>query len=172
MFEEQILLGPEKRSIRVDTHRGNPVRNEIAPNPGEAGTRRYGLLRKRYGSQWKNRKSACGVYNCFGMLFASRRTAIYDDDQVELILRDDGYRRVSAGEAVPGDIVLYRIASSGELRHGALVLRSDRLVGSSSAPVHFVLSKWNDSMGEDEHNVRSVAWDDVDSIEFWTDRQL
>ncbi len=84
MFDEEILLGDTEPRILVQTSLGSSIRNAIAPEPGEVGRRKYERIRDRYGTNWTRRKPACGRYNCFGMAFASRRTAIYDESAVTL----------------------------------------------------------------------------------------
>lgn len=169
MFEEEILLGDTERRIALQTRKGRDIPNYVAPDPGEQAQRKYEALRKRYGLLWKNRKGPCGGYNCYGMVFASRRTAISEDERIPDILEDDGFRCVSEQDARPGDIVFYRDRKYGRF-HVALVMRREQGTGSMSAL--FALSKWNDAFGEDEHNVAHHCWpDDPDiKIEFWTER--
>ncbi len=170
MFEEEILCGGSERSIRVDTHRGNAIQNVIEPEPGERERRRYDLVRSKFGKgAWRNRKPACGVYNCYGMVFASRRTAIMEDSQIPDILADDGYRETDADSAKPGDIVLYRNAENGSLLHAAVLIRRDPELRTAL----FALSKWDSACGEDEHHVQHHCWDDQGfyvKVEFWTER--
>ena len=181
MFEAEILAGSAERSIRVDTHRGTPIPNVIAPPADEAAKRWYDGVRKRFGKQWKNRKPATGVYNCYGMIFASRRTSIDDDENdtiIHRILEEDGYRQLSSQvDVAPGDIVLYRLSGSNEIVHMAMVTRRDSLVdtdGQSVAKVGgacYALSKWGPQGGEDEHHIERHCWTEHGiSKEYWTDR--
>jgi hypothetical protein len=171
MFEEEILLGDTERSVALETRQGRPIRNVVAPEPGEQADRKYAAIRQKHGQTWINRKSPCGGYNCYGMVFATRRTAIYEDQQIPDILEDDGYRRIPETDVRPGDIVLYRDARLG-LLHAALVMRRQEWGGT--IPASFALSKWDDVCGEDEHEVRRHIWTapeyNVD-LEFWTERQ-
>lgn len=164
------LFPSNQRSISVDTHLGNPIRNLVALPVDAACVQRYELLRRRH-ARWKKRKEATGVYNCFGLLFASRRTAIYDDEEVTRALTEDGYRQVSLSEVRAGDIALYREADRKTLLHGGLVVRLDGIFDTAASSVPIVLSKWNDTCGEDEHHFRDVPWTDGTwTVEFWTDR--
>ena len=168
MFEEEILLGDTEDSIRLETRQKSPIKNVIAPEPGVLGQRKYALIRKQHGQDWRNRKPACGVYNCYGMVFASRRTAILDDDQIPMVLREDGYRPVVDEMWVrPGDLVFYRLRAPDMLLHVAVILRRDDTLGTL-----FALSKWNSISGEDEHNIRHHCWSKMEPVEldFWTDR--
>ncbi len=171
MFEEEILLGDTERSIALATRKGRSIRNVVAPDPDEQARRKYAFVRKKFGQSWTNRKGPCGGYNCYGMVFATRRTAIYEDGQIADILKDDGYRRIRENEVRPGDIVLYRERTQG-LLHVALVLRREQWDGA--IPISFALSKWNDSFGEDEHNVHHHIWPEPEyhvALEFWTERR-
>lgn len=171
MFEEEILLGDTERSIALETRKGRRIRNVVAPEPGEQAHRTYAAVRKKFGQTWTNRKGPCGGYNCYGMVFATRRTAIYEDDQIPGILEDDGYRKIGENEVRPRGIVLYRDRTRG-LLHVALVLRRQKWEGA--IPVPFALSKWDDSCGEDEHNVHHHIWREPEyhvALEFRTERQ-
>jgi len=168
MFEEELLLGVTEPEIIVQTRRGTSIPNSVRPEPGEQQRRKYDRIRKKYGQRWTRRKAACGVYNCFGMVFAARRTAILETCHVETILKEDGYRPLPSEEAVaPGDLVLYRDRAGKEPHHVALLLRKDEL------GAWFALSKWNDACGEDIHHIQHHCWVDFDvDIEFWTDRSI
>lgn len=168
MFEEEILLGDTEDSIQLETRQKSPIKNVIAPEPGAEGERKYARIGELYGQYWRNRKPACGVYNCYGMVFASRRTAIFDDDQIPMVLEEDGYRRVGDERWVrPGDLVFYRLSAPDMLLHVAVILRRDDTLGTL-----FALSKWNSIAGEDEHNIRHHCWTKWEGVEldFWTDR--
>lgn len=171
-FGTLLLLSPTERSIVVQTHRGRSLKNAIALEPDRVTVDRYHLLRSKHPG-WQNRKPACGVYNCFGHLFASRRTSIREDVDVEAALVDDGYRRLLDSErARPGDIVLYRDLGDGRLLHGGQVIGMATLA-EGSRPLPRILSKWNDSCGEDEHMIADVPYPDQGiryTEEFWTDR--
>ena len=179
MFEEEILLGVVERCIRLDTHLGTPIPNSIGPEPDEKARQFYERIRKKFGSRWINRKPATGVYNCFGMVFASRRTSILDNEVIRLILKEDGYRRLSTQTDLhTGDIVLYRDCERDDIYHVAMVTRWQPLVmPSDSVGAHsrtgacYVLSKWDRFCGEDEHHIEHHCWVDADvQLEYWTDR--
>ncbi len=169
MFELEKLHGNPPRSIRLDTRSGNAIKNEVSPPVGDHEYRNYELLKKRYGQNWQNRKAACGTYNCFGMVFASRRTSIYEISEVEKILSEDRYELVTKELVRPGDIAVYRRRSTGEVDHVACVVHVERFVHQ---PVVFALSKWDDHSGEDRHNILHHCWIDFDPvIEFRRERE-
>jgi hypothetical protein len=51
------------------------------------------------------------LYNCVGMVFASRR-AVIEIDHIYQILREDGYRAIRYNEILAGDVVLYKTIMS------------------------------------------------------------
>jgi hypothetical protein len=105
-------------------------------------------------------------------VWASRRTAIYEENDLLKILANDGYRRIATeGQLQPGDIVFYLRRTEDNSRdtlHVAIVLYLDQ-VGSITVP--WLLSKWSDQYGEDIHKLRDVPTYYGDYlIELWTDR--
>jgi hypothetical protein len=104
------------------------------------------------------------TYNCFGLVFASRRTWIHEE-ALDLILRDDGYRRVD----VPwiGDVVIYRDNDDNVNHVGIVVgLNVDSMGGQ---PEILVLSKWG-ADGEYLHRHDHVPGLFGARVEYWTER--
>jgi hypothetical protein len=77
------------------------------------------------------------MYNCHGLVFASRRTGIFDNTALNTILADDGYVQIQRHEVLPGDVILY-FAPDGVIEHSGIV------VSSPEAPLFIakVVSKW------------------------------
>lgn len=102
--------------------------------------------------------SACerareSTYNCLGMVFASRRTAI-EPEHFELIASDDGYSPiVDDALAKVGDIVAYN-TTDGVLLHTALIVDVARNVREAKIMIR-VLSQFGYD-GEYEHDVDDV----------------
>jgi hypothetical protein len=80
---------------------------------------------------------ACPVYNCHGLTFASRRTAV--TQELQPILDDDGYSEIREGEAREGDLAVYY--EDGEVTHTGFVIGREKLIGSVTSVR--VWSKWN-----------------------------
>jgi hypothetical protein len=175
MFEE-ILLGRDKaRSIELQTHLGKRIENSVAvhPVPPHA-VLKFDRLVARH-PEWVIRKPATGIYNCFGHVWAARRTAVYDkfDEAVLMVRDDDGYRKVdwSRETPVPGDVVSYWEALnpySGCVHVARVVCLQER---KKLPPVIYALSKWDDVCGEVIHEVNDVPFQKA-HIEYWTDRPL
>lgn len=172
MFELARLVGTPPKGIILQTRAGHNLENSQSCEPDARIHDRYNLLRRNHLS-WVQRKPACGIYNCFGLVWASRRTALYKESDISQILKDDGYRRlVSEENSQPGDIVLY-LRNSDNTRdtlHAALVIELKQL---GTSRIERVLSKWNDTFGEDIHLINDVPEHFGDyRIEFWTDRPV
>jgi hypothetical protein len=73
--------------------------------------------------RWRNRARA-STYNCLGLVFANRRTCV-DPDQFDKIQADDGYRVISTGEAMPGDVAAY-YDDEDQLAHVGMVVNVQR----------------------------------------------
>lgn len=173
MLEMARLIGTPRGKIILQTRAGRNLENSQSCEPDARIRDRYNLFRRNHFS-WVNRKPACGVYNCFGLVWASRRTSIYDESEFSKILTDDGYRQLALDEQPqPGDIVLYLYQTGDTLRdtlHVAIVLELGK-VGTSVVPR--VLSKWSDVFGEDIHVLTDVPKNEYYRnclIEVWTDR--
>jgi hypothetical protein len=168
MLEMARLVGTPPKGIILQTRAGHDVANSQSCEPDATIPARYYRLRRKH-LTWVSRKPACGVYNCFGLVWASRRTAIYEESDILQILMDDGYRQlVTDSQLRPGDVVLYRYP--GNTLHAAMVVELKPL-GTSTVP--WVLSKWGPVFGEDLHAFLDVPEDlEGCTIEFWTDRPI
>ena len=113
-------------------------------------------------------RSLSSEYNCVGMVFAARRTVI-EDDQVEMILREDGYRKFNdQSELTIGDVVVYR-NDRGTISHVGMVARVFANVRSAEWEIT-VLSQWG-ADGEYFHRIDDVNPRLGRPTEFWTDRR-
>lgn len=114
-------------------------------------------------------RSITNVYNCMGLLFASRRTNIYPEHVFD-ILNDDEYRKIlDIRDISIGDIVIYRDTDSYDVTHVATVISKQALIKTATWDVK-VLSKWGGD-GEYMHNLEYVPEVYGKPGEFWTDRK-
>ena len=154
-------------SIPLATRMGREIPNEQVPEAAPEVEERYQkVFRKKY-SLVIQRRPPSGQYNCHGLTFASRRTGIHDPPVVEMILTDDGYRRISLADVEPGDVVVYY--DMGEVSHTGVVLSV--VAGEPDVPAFRrarVLSKWGHA-GEYMHLDREGEYAQHD-ISYWTDR--
>ncbi|MCH7545281.1 MAG: hypothetical protein IID30_02615 [Planctomycetes bacterium] len=173
MFEIAKLSGTPEREIPLGTMRGTQIPNAVAiAEVPDYASRRYDRMRMSH--QWEQRKHPCGIYNCFGHVFATRRTSIYDDENmwIRLIQAEDGYRLIGpSDQAVVGDIALYLHKADLSFLHVGRIVVADY---TGDLPLIKVLSKWNDTAGEDIHVIHDVPYPSMGlecEIEIWTDRR-
>jgi len=90
-----------------------------------------------FGARAEFRGFASPTYNCHGLVFASRRTAIHDSAAISMILHDDGFEPIAQSATLPGDVVIY-FSDNGDAQHSGIV------IGKPTAPfmIPLVLSKW------------------------------
>ena len=112
-------------------------------------------------------RSLDSVYNCVGMVFASRRTWV-EPTHIPMILEEDGYRLIDRSELECGDVVVYRRDDLSEVSHVGMVAKVTVKPKDASLEV-LVLSQW----GQDGEYIHLD--DDVNPMlgtptEYWTDR--
>ena len=112
-------------------------------------------------------RSLSSVYNCMGMVFASRRTWV-EPEHLRMILAEDGYRQLPDERDLQlGDVVVYK-DDSGEISHVGIIARREiDLLGQP--PQLFVLSQWGQD-GEYFHRADDVNPRLGKPAEYWTDR--
>jgi hypothetical protein len=173
MFEEMRLFGTTVKRIVLQTRTGNDIKNEIGLEPEARHFAKFSkIVHDHFG--WRVRKHPCGGYNCFGHVWASRRTAVYDDfdAQAQKVLADDGYRKLAEFEPpMTGDLVLYWSESPRQLHHIGAVAEMRDGPATSSPTIPWVLSKIDDSLGEVLHHHADPAVSVPVTAEFWTDRR-
>lgn len=161
MLEEPHFLGSDRHRIVVQTRRGYSLENFVAPKPDQQASNFFQLLVKEHGKNWRQRiNQAVGVYNCAGLVWASRRTVLPNPNEWQRIIDDDGYRPLRIGEKpYIGDIAIYRARHNHEIIHIARVCAIQKLdvphhVASEGTP--WALSKWDLKSGESYHAVADV----------------
>ena len=112
-------------------------------------------------------RSLSSVYDCMGMVFASRRTAI-QPEHLDRILKDDKYTLLSdRSEIQRGDLIVYR-DDKGAVSHVGIV--ANVAIGLEDKPIQVrVLSQWG-ADGEYFHLADDVHQALGKPAEYWTDR--
>jgi hypothetical protein len=175
MHEIPRLLGTsrENRKIIVQTRAGTNLDNFIGPDASGVCVNRFELLRRKH-LGWEVRKPPTGGYNCAGMVWASRRTALPAPDDWSRVLIEDGYRQLSSSEAPRlGDLAVYFSHRSNRIMHIGRVCRIDRITQESRA-LPRILSKLDLTLGEVIHAVDDIVLDGGDpfDVRLYTDRAL
>lgn len=158
----------DRASLPLYTHSRefipNETRLEFAPATLQAAKE---LLGKKH-PQAKLRSST-SIYNCMGLVFASRRTWV-DTEYTRLILRGDEYQRIdNLFDVRVGDIVLYKNNKGKDITHVGIV--AEIIPQISTASFGFkVMSKWG-ANGEYIHFIEDVPELLGHPSEYWTDRR-
>ncbi len=126
---------PVRKSIALQTRAGTHIHNEQSfalsnydHHVNEQQIRRHDPLEVRL--------QTSAVYNCHGLCFASRRTRVYEIDDILRLLEEDKYVGVEAENVLPGDVVLY-VADDGDIEHSGVVVSPPEDLG-----IPKVVSKW------------------------------
>ena len=125
-------------SINLDTALGHHIDNAQLFEISSFEKSQFENLIKQYGAWVKFRSNPTPQYNCHGLTFASRRTGIYDADELGKILKEDGYIELKTDKVLPGDIIIY-FSEDGDYEHSGIVITSP---DENSLNVPMVVSKW------------------------------
>jgi hypothetical protein len=161
-------------SLDLHSRGRNQIENEVAPAPGPKKVAEFAALRKKHGQNWRVIREPYGRCNCAGMIWASRRTAIYEQSAWDLIFKDDQYRIIQETEVVEGDLAVYE-SPLAKIRHlhVGLVIGRDVLFGLNGQ-VPLVLSKFSDTSGEIVHKANDIIAifpsEFGVQLKYWTDR--
>ena len=168
MFGLAELIGLPQNGIPLVTSRGNQIANTQGAKvgAGRVSAFRDKCLRKN----WKFRRDSNGLYNCAGLVWASRRTGISQNEEWLKILADDGYRQTS--HPILDDLVLYRDSDDRSFLHVGRIVGIEPGVSELSPKIPIVLSKWGHDLGECVHFAHDHGIDNNYnvSLEYWTDR--
>jgi len=150
-------------SIALQTMDGWDVPNVtwMIPAPGQLALTRqsHGLLL----NSATRLSDDSGSYNCFGLVFAARRTNVNVPTapaSIDEILRRDRYARVRSAQV--GDVIAYRDLSE-EIEHVGIVVAVDPLLPGGK-PLVRVWSMWG-GLGEFLHEERVCPYDG--RVEYW-----
>jgi hypothetical protein len=96
MFSRIFQAGQTEPEIELATRDGEHVPNGVSSSPPIHGRFLEWKDDKKKHPDWIERKPPCGVYNCFGLVFASRRTCVYDPPLVDKSWRRTDLKRFPA----------------------------------------------------------------------------
>lgn len=153
--------------ITLHTKKGTSIQNETYDrDPAEREDFLNSLWEKKY-PEAKLRRGHDNSYNCHGLTFANRRTCINEPQELDKILKDDGYRKIDMNSVVAGDIIVYK-DQDGEIVHTGIVIEITRVLFSHMPTI---LSKWGKGP-ECIHKFNYVPeYYNTCEKEFWTERE-
>ena len=151
--------------LALDTKLGKRIPNEKpAPQPEDTMAFRRDIVLEKHPNV--KVRSLSAEYNCVGMVFAARRTAI-DPKHVVQILQEDGYKQVHhESDLTVGDVVVYK--NGNEIGHVGIIAWISTAIEPPTRDIT-VLSQWG-LHGEYFHDIDDIDADYGDQKEFWTDR--
>ena len=110
-MNQQIIIPGERyqTKIKIQTRKGNDIDNvqeyELTP------FHKYIVeeFNKRYKEPFvRFVNNASPIYNCHGLTFGSRRSIIWDAQEVSKIIREDDYVMIdNIKEVQQGDVIIY-----------------------------------------------------------------
>lgn len=135
------LLILHNASFDLETRRKRKIETALsraAPDDGAYAEQK--ARSKEFPNAKRRGVGPCNTYNCHGLTFAARRSAIWKD--IENIIHDDDYQQIKPSQVLPGDIVIYCNSGvepgsiKGDMEHSGIAL------GKNGSGVLMVLSKW------------------------------
>jgi len=136
MASKILLPGERQRSeIVIQTRIGSPISNVQEHDLPPRYLKLAEELDKKYHEPFVlfvNNPSP--YYNCHGLTFGSRRSAISDPQEILKILEEDDYTLVEDKDVQKGDIIVY-FGNDGDAEHSGLV------IGERNG-LPLILSKW------------------------------
>jgi hypothetical protein len=135
LTEDNPLAASE---IITQTRKGNPIANAQASLITIADKKDAGDRRARWPTARIRGNEVVPHYNCHGLTFASRRTAVEDSAEVRKIIGEDGYTEVVGGDVLPGDVILYVSPEDGDVEHSGIIVA----LGVAPLYIPMVVSKW------------------------------
>jgi len=139
-----MIIGAKKK-LSLQTRKGRDITNECNIEESSFFQKNTSnMYRERFSDAIHRPTNPCSTYNCHGLTFASRRTQIWKDNDLEKILEDDGYIEVKIENVSPGDIVIYK-AKDNTFIHSGIVLSKDKKEEAILLePRPIILSKWGE----------------------------
>jgi hypothetical protein len=133
----QFVLQPQFTELALETAEKNKIPNAQSKELSHQDLLQVKDIEKKWGEVITPRSGPTPIYNCHGLVFASRRTGIFDNSSIRQIFEDDRYREIKKEDALPGDIVIY--FNKGDIEHSAIIINAP---SESLLKIPLVYSKW------------------------------
>ncbi len=156
------LTNSQNPRIICQTRQGNEINNEQVVHCLPLSVMAKARDIKRIYNFAIYRTMPCGYYNCHGLVFASRRTQIWETEEVKKIILEDNYKIIEEKSLLIGDVVIYY--SNGDAIHSGIIVAIETL---SKSKYIKVLSKWGKAH-EVIHLLRDCPYsEDADLIKYY-----
>ncbi|MGN8084588.1 hypothetical protein ACTJK6_00930 [Ralstonia sp. 22086] len=137
-----------KTSIRLQTAKGTDIANYQEHEVDLSEYSKVKLQEQKYPGV-RRRNNPMSLYNCHGLVFASRRAWVQGEDLSNIML-DDGYFSVEEKDVLPGDVVIYFDGQTPSHTGFVVSVRSEGVLQNIE-----VCSKWGHSAEFIHHVARS-----------------
>jgi len=133
----QFISQPQFIELALETAEKNKIPNAQSKELSPQELLQVTDFEKKWGERITPRSGPTPIYNCHGLVFASRRTRIFDNSSIWQILEDDRYHEIQKEDALPGDIVIY--FNKGDIEHSGVIITAP---SESLLKIPLVYSKW------------------------------
>ena len=133
----QFILQPQFIELALETAEKNKIPNAQSREISPQELLKVKDIEKKWGEKIIPRSGPTPIYDCHGLVFASRRTRILDNASIWQIFEDDSYREIQKEDVLPGDIVIY--FNKGDMEHSGIIITAP---SESSLKIPLVYSKW------------------------------
>ena len=119
-----LILGDHEipTSINMETSKNHKISNEQFRTSNLFEITNEIRFESKFESKFQGQPTK--IYNCHGLTFASKRTGVFLDSAINLILNDE-YREIKdKKDVLIGDLVIYY--QSGSILHSALVVNIEK----------------------------------------------
>jgi len=158
----QKIIKPGERyqkKIIIQTRKGTPISNVQEFNLPPYYLHLVEEYNKRYSEPFVTFvNNASPIYNCHGLTFGSRRSMIWDSQEIAKIIKEDDYAMVdNMNDVREGDVIVY-YGDDGDAEHSGLVIGK-----ISRFPL--ILSKWGS--GREAVHMFSQCPYKIDNVKFF-----
>lgn len=158
----QKIIKPGERyhaEIIIQTRKGTNISNVQEYDLPPSCLREVEELNRRYREPFVSFvNNASPIYNCHGLTFGSRRSRIWDSQEIVKIIKEDDYAMVdNMNDVREGDVIVY-YGDDGDVEHSGLVIGK-----RSGFPL--ILSKWGS--GREAVHLFSQCPYKVDNVKFF-----
>ena len=133
----QFILQPQFIELALETAEKNKIPNAQSKELSTQDLLQVTDIEKKWGDKIIPRSGPTPIYNCHGLVFASRRTGIFDNSSIRQILEDDRYHEIQKEDTLPGDIVIY--FNKGDIEHSGIIIT---VPSENLLKIPLVYSKW------------------------------
>lgn len=136
-MRSKFILQSQFMELALETAEKNKIPNAQSKELSSQELLQANDVEKKWGERITRRTNPTSIYNCHGLVFASRRTGIFDNSSIRQILEDDRYHKIQKEDALPGDIVIY--FNEGDIEHSGIIITAP---SESPLKIPLVYSKW------------------------------